>query len=200
MSTHTSITGPPVSPATTPPSAARRPGTTGYWLGALVAILATVGALAWGTLTFLDWRSDLRELSRLTSPGTTSVSVVDPARIFVYVEHVRTATAATPTVSVIGPSGDDVVLRPYAAQLRYDVPGEPGRVGDAVLSFAADRPGDYQVTVTGLQPDTAVAVGDHLARGFIPEVVGSIGLLLGGLLAGLVLVVVTAARRAGSTT
>ncbi|MGA8046680.1 MAG: hypothetical protein WCA30_10510 [Dermatophilaceae bacterium] len=198
--TTTGLGSPPTTAPTPPASPAARPGTWGYWLGALVAILATAGAIAWGTMTFLDWRSHVQDFSRLTAEGTTSVSVTDPGRLFIYVEHDRSATRpAAPSVTVAGPTGDAVALRAYGAQLRYDVPGEPGRVGDAVLSFQADEPGSYQVTVADLEPGTAVAVGDHLARGWIPPVVGSIALLLGGILAGVVLVIVTAARRASTS-
>jgi hypothetical protein len=201
MSTQTTAptTGLQAAPTTSTPPA-KRPGTWGYWLGALVAILATAGAIAWGTTTFLDWRSHVQDFPRLTAEGTTSVAVTDPGRLFVYVEHDRSAVRpAAPSVTVAGPAGDAVQLRAYGAQLRYDVPGEPGRVGDAVLSFQADQTGTYQVTVADLEPGTAVAVGDHLARGWVAPVVGSIALLLGGLLAGVVLVIVTAARRASTS-
>lgn len=201
MTTHstTPATGLRTSP-TTPTARSTRPGTWGYWLGALVAIVATAGAIVWGTTTFLDWRSHVQEFSRLTADGTTSVSVTDPGRLFIYVEHDRSAVRpAAPTVTVDGPDGSAVALRAYGAQLRYDVPGEPGRVGDAVLAFPADQPGTYQVTAADLEPGTAVAVGDHLARGWISPVAGSIALLLGGLLLGTVIVIVTAARRASAT-
>ncbi|KAB7745428.1 hypothetical protein GA707_05725 [Nostocoides sp. F2B08] len=198
MSTHT--TTPATDLRASPTAQATRPGTAGYWLGALVAILATVAALMWGTTTFLDWRSHLQDFSRLTADGTISVSVTDPGRFFVYLEHDRsTAVPTTPAVTVTGPSGEEAALRAYGAQLRYDVPGEPGQVGDAVLSFAADRTGTYAVVVADLEPGTAVAVGDHLARGWISPVVGSVALLLGGLLLGTVIVIVTAARRASAT-
>lgn len=197
MSTHTTAHATDLRASPTTPST--RPGTFGYWLGALVAVVATVAAMIWGTTTFLDWRSHVQDFSRLAAEGTTSVSVTDPGRLFVYLEHDRSAVApTTPSVTVTGPSGEEVALRAYGPQLRYDVPGEPGRVGDAVFSFAADRTGTYEVVVADLEPGTAVAVADHLARGWIAPVVGSVALLLGGLLLGTVIVVVTAARRASA--
>jgi hypothetical protein len=90
-----------------------------------------------------------------------------------------------------------VPLAAYQAELRYDVPDVANNIGDAVLTFPASEPGPYQVTVTAADQGTTVAVGDDLVRGFGPQVVGIVGLLLGGLLVGSTLVIATAARRSG---
>jgi outer membrane protein assembly factor BamB len=196
----TTATSSGTTPAVPARPAQRRPGTAGYWLGGIVAVLAVCGALVWGTSAFLGWQNHIREFPRIGSDGTVTVSVPDPGVRFVYVEHERSAAVPpVPAVTVTGPSGAEVPTAAYRAELRYDVPGEPNRVGDAVLTFQADEPGGYLVSVTGIDAVTSVAVGDDLARGFAPQVVLSIGLLLGGLLAGLVLVIVTAARRAAWT-
>lgn len=196
MSTHTTID----SSAPAPAPVRRRPSTAGYWLGALVAVLATLGAFAWGTFAFLGWQTHVQEFPRLTSPGTTTVSVTDPGTRFLYLEHDRsTAIPSVPTVTVTGPSGVEVPLTAYRAELRYDVPSDPNRIGDAVLTFPANEQGTYRITVGDADQGTTLAIGDDLVRGWGPQVVGSVALLLGGLLAGLILVIVTAARRSGPT-
>lgn len=188
-----------VHAATTQPMTAhvtRRPGRAGYWLGALIALLSAAGALAWGTIALLGWQSHIQEFPRLTHAGTVVVTVTDPGTRFVYLEHDRSAVSPTVhAVSVTGPSGAQVPVRVFGAVLRYDAPRDSSLVGDAVLLFPADEPGTYRVTVGEFDPGTSVAVGDPLVNGWVPHLVGSVGLLLGGLLAGLVVVSVTAARR-----
>jgi hypothetical protein len=190
---------PGAAPSTTP--AKRRPSTTGYWLGALVAVLAILGALTWGTFTFLGWQAHVEDFPRLSPPGTVAVSVTEPGTRFLYAEHDRSTAVPSllPAVTVTGPSGAFVPLTAYRAEMRYDVPHDTNQVGDAVLTFQAHEPGTYRVTVATADHGTTVAVGDDLLWGWAPRVVATIALLLGGLLVGLTLVVVTAARRSGTT-
>ena len=203
MSTHTT-TNPSAQPPRTIPSptpAGRRPSPAGYWLGALVAVLTTLSALGWGATAFLGWQAHVQEFPRLTYSGTTTVSVTETGTRFLYLEHDRSAAApSVPTVTVTGPSGAAVPVAAYRVDLRYDVPNDANRIGDAVLTFQAEEPGTYHVTVADTDPGVTVAVGDDLVRGWGPQVVGSVALLLGGLLLGLILVIVPAARRAGETT
>lgn len=200
MSTHITTRTPTQVPMTAP-SSVRRPSTAGYWLGALVAVLTTLSALGWGAFAFLGWQAQVEDFPRITPPGTAAVSVTETGTRFIYLEHDRsTALPAVPPVTVTGPSGADVPLTAYRAEMRYDVPNDANRIGDAVLTFQAAERGTYQVTVSDADPGTTLAVGDNLVRGWGPQVVGSVALLLGGLLLGLVLVIVTAARRAGPTT
>lgn len=203
MSTHTtssssSTPGPGTAPPTTPTR--RRPSTTGYWLVALLAILTTLGALTWGAFTFLGWQSHVEDFPRLTPPGTAAVSVTDTGTRFLYLEHDRsTPVPSIPAITVTGPSGTEVALTAYQDEMRYDVPNVANRIGDAVLTFPADEPGTYQVTIADTDPDTTLAVGDNLVRGWGPQVIGSVALLLGGLLLALILVIITAARRSRTT-
>ena len=197
MTTHTTTT-PSRLPGAPPGTATRRPSTAGYWVGALVAVLATVGALVWGAFTFLGWQSQIEDFSRLTPPGTVLVSVTDTGTHYVYLEHDRSMPVPTaPAATVTGPSGSSVPVTAYVGEMRYDVPGVAGQIGDAVLTFPADDPGTYRVTVAQTEAGTTVAVGDDLLWNWAPEVVGIVVLFLGGLLAGLGIVLVTAVRRSG---
>jgi hypothetical protein len=126
------------------------------------------------------------------------VSVIDPGTRFIYLEHDRsTAVPAVPAVTVTGPSGASAPLAAYTAEMRYDVPKVANQIGDAVLTFQANEPGPYRVAVAAAGQGTTVAVGDDLLWGFGPQVVGVVALLLGGLLVGLTLVIVTGTRRSG---
>jgi hypothetical protein len=162
--------------------------------------LATLGAVVWGAFAFLGWQAHVEDFPRVTPPDTVVVSVVDTGTQFVYLEHDRsTAVPAVPTVTVTAPSGKEVPLSAYEGEMRYDVPGVANEVGDAVLTFPADETGAYRVTVADADQGTTVAIGDDLLRGWGPQVVVVVALLLGGLLVGLTLVIITAVRRSGPT-
>ena len=186
------------APSTTTTS--RRPGTAGYWAGAVIAVVATVGAVVWGVSTFLGWQAHIEDFTRVTPPGTAVISVSDTGTRFVYLEHPRgTAAPATPEIGVTGPTGAAVPSATYDG-VRYDVPGVADRIGDSALTFEANEPGTYRVTVAEAERGTVVAVGDDLLWGWAPQVVGVVVLLVGGLLVGLIVVIVTAVRRARTTT
>lgn len=201
MSTHTTTNTSPVPGAARPTTPTRRrPSTAGYWAGALVAVMATLGAVVWGTFAFLGWRAHVEDFPRLTSPDTAVVSVTDTGTRFIYLEHDRsTAVPPVPTVTVTAPSGAEVPMTAYEGEMRYDVPGVANQIGDAVLTFQANETGAYRVTVADADTGTTTAIGDDLLWGWGPQVVGVVALLLGGLLVGLTLVVITAARRSGLT-
>jgi hypothetical protein len=182
------------TPTTTAPRA--RPGTAGYWIGALVALVTTLGALAWAAGAFLGWRAHIEDFPRVAAPATAVVTLDETGTRVLFVEHDRSSTEpATPQVTVTGPSGTPVPVAAYGGEMRYDVPGVTGRVGDAVATFTAAEPGSYAVTVAGAEPGTTVAVGDDIVWGWGPQVVGIVALFLGGLVAGLAIIVVTAVRR-----
>ncbi len=190
---------PRTTPTRTP--SGRRPSTAGYWVGVLAAVLATVGAVAWGTLAFLGWRAHVEDFPRLTPPGTAVVSVTHTGTRFLYLEHERSAASpAVPTITVSGPSGIEVPLTAYRGELRYDVPVVANQIGDAVATFPATETGAYRITVTDAGTGATVAIGDDLLSGWGPHVVGAIALLVGGLLVGATLVIVTATRRSAHAT
>lgn len=195
--THRSMSA--TAPSSTPTS--QQPSKAGYWVGALIAVVATLGAIAWGTFLFLGWRAHVEDFARLTPPGTAVVSVTETGTRFIYLEHDRsTDVPAVPAITVTGPSGVPVPVAAYQGEMRYDVPKVANKIGDAVLTFPANQPGPYQVTVGAAGQGATIAVGDDLLWGFGPQVVGVVALLLGGLLVGSTLVIVTAARRSGPST
>ena len=197
MSTPTTTNRPaPLPGGPQNPPAGRRPSAAGYWVGALVAVLSIVGAVVWGVFTFLGWQAHVEDFPRLTPPGTVAVSVTDPESHFIFLEHDRsTAVPEMPAVAVTGPTGSEVPTVAQVNNLRYDVPDAANRVGDAVLSFETNEPGTYLVAVEAAEEGTIVAVGDDLVGGWWLQVAGSVALLLGGVLVGLAVVIVTAVRR-----
>ena len=172
-----------------------RPGKAGYWIGPVVALLAIAGAATWGVLAFLGWRAHVEDFARIAPPGRVTVSVTEPGTRILFLEHDR-STAVPPVAGIVvtGPSGAPVRQAVYRGEMRYDVPAVANRVGDAVRTFEAQQAGAYRITVGAAGPGTTVAVGDDLVRGWGPHVVGIV-VLLGGVSAGLALVLITGVRR-----
>ena len=186
----------PGAPPSTPP-AGRRVSAAGYWVGALVAVLSMLVAMIWGAFAFLGWQAHVEDFPRLNPPGTMTVSVSETETQYIYLEHPRsTPVPDVPSVTVTGPSGVEVPTVAFENELRYDVPDVGNRVGDAVLTFEANETGTYLVAVGDAEQGTTIAIGDNLIWGWGLQVVGIVALLLGGLLIGVLIVLITAVRRA----
>ena len=196
MSTIT--TRPASPPGTAPPPA--RPSTRGYWLGGGLLAAVTAGAVVWVVLAFVGWAHHLDGFQRVTVPGSATVHLDRPTTRVLYYERQGDASATDPTgIQVTGPGGAVVLVERYGADLRYDVPGGSGRVGRAVASFRADRPGDYRVAVdvtAGTPPGSTLAMGDDVMWEVAPHLVGAAALFLVGAAAGVGLLVLTRTRRA----
>ena len=105
-------------------------------------------------------------------PGIASVEITQTGSHVIYVEGAGPVELTAADLTVIGPQGAPVQVRPYALDLRYDVPGAPGALGTAVAVFDADRTGTYRVGTEAVLAGgtTTLAVGDDLA----PEVIRSV--------------------------
>ncbi len=167
-------------------------GRRGYGLAVMVAVIGALAAAVWAVTGYLDQIQRPEQFARTEIPGTASVAITQAGLHVVFVESAGPADLTAADLTVIGPSGAPVGIRPYALDLRYDVPGTPGQVGTGVAVFTADRTGTYQVGTQAISTDKkTLAVGDDLA----PEVVravavpSTIGILV--VLVGLGLALVT---------
>ena len=96
--------------------------------------------------------------------GPTTVPMALAATRVPYSEGPR--AAAPPGwlgAGVTGPAANPVVS-PCHGDLRYDVPGEPGRAGTAIASFQASVAGDFHISATpgAGAGETAATGGDVL--------------------------------------
>jgi hypothetical protein len=98
-----------------------------------------------------------------------------------------------PTGRVIYYEGDDT---PRFEDLNLHVT-DPN--GAAVATFTAERAGAYTVDVDGVDTDQ-LTIGDSFARRALPGVLTGVGIVALGLIAGLVLAVVTFIRRSNRAT
>ena len=165
----------------------------GYVLAILVALVGTMAAALWAVTGFLDQVQRPEQFARAEVPGVVSVDLSRAGSHVIYLEGAGQVQLAAGDLSVVDPQGVAVGVRPYARDLRYDVPAQPGRLGTAIASFDADGTGTYLI---GTQAATAnadvsesgaamtLAVGDDLAPGVLrtvamPAVIGVLALLAG---------------------
>ncbi len=163
-----------------------RDGRRGYGLAVLVAVVGATAAALWAITGFMDQIQHPEQFARTEVPGIASVGITQTGSHVVYVEGTGSVELAAADLTVFGPLGTRVEVRPYELDLRYDVPGAPGQVGTAVAVFDADRTGTYHVGTQAVAADqsTGLAVGDDLAPEVIrtvavPTAVGVVVLLAG---------------------
>jgi hypothetical protein len=169
----------------------RRVAPRGYWLAAIVAVPGVVGGLALGFANYRDSQRDLDRLDRTSVPGAMPVTVTAPADRVVYDEGSNEVTHDDLTITVTGPTGDDVVIRPYVGDLVYEkVDLTKGR---AVATFHAEQAGNYLVQVTEVDGGQ-LTVGDSFARHALPGVLTGLGLASFSLIVGMTLWLITLTR------
>lgn len=138
---------------------------------------------------------------RMTVPGTATVQVTQPATRVLYLEGPRAAAPAGQLgIRVTGPAGSAVAVAAYHGDLRYDVPGESGRVGKAIASFRAAAAGDYRISAGTATAGTGgtLAVGDDVMWDVVPHIAGAAAVFLVGVGAGLTLIIITGVRRSAA--
>jgi hypothetical protein len=141
-----SVTSPVPSPVR-PAGPRRGASRLGYWVGGGLVAAACIGAVAWVVFAFFGLTNQVNGFQRMTVPGTATVHVAQAATRVLYFEGPRTgAPSGQLSIQVTGPAGNPVVVSAYRGDLRYDVPGESGRVGKAIASFQAAAAGDYQIS------------------------------------------------------
>jgi hypothetical protein len=163
---------------------------------------AVIGAVIWVVLAFFDYQRQIDRYPRLTVPGVATVRVTDSAARVMYYENTR--GTATPTLSqlrvtVTDPTGTPVAVTPYSGDLRYDVPGDTGRVGRDVAEFDLNQVGTHQVRSAATAPVTGtLAVGGDTVWDVAPHAIGAGAVFLLGAGAGAAIVIVTAVRRSNA--
>lgn len=186
-----SVTSPVPSPVR-PASPRRGVSRLGYWVGGGLVAAACIGAVAWAVFALFGLTNQ-----RMAVPGTATVHVAQAATRVLYFEGPRTAPPSGQlSIQVTGPEGHPVAVSPYHGDLRYDVPGESGRVGKAVVSFQAAAAGDYQISAgLGTGAGGTIAIGGDVLWDVVPHIAGAAAVFLVGVAAGGALIIVTAVRR-----
>ena len=189
----------PVPPAVGPAGIRRGASRLGYWAGGGLVAAGCIGAAAWVVLAFFGLTNQVNGFQRQTVPGTATVRVARAATRVLYFEGTRTAPPSGQlSIQVTGPAGNQVVVSAYHGDLRYDVPGEPGRVGKTIASFQAAAAGDDHISAgPGTGAGGTVAIGGDVRWDVVPHIAGAAAVFLAGAAAGGALIIVTAVRRSG---
>lgn len=161
-----------------------------YLLAGLVALAGLLGAGAWASLALLAEVDRPAGFERITTPGEGQVRLDEDVTSVVFAEQAGPPDPSQ--ITVTGPDGEPVPVRPYRGDLRYDVPGSDGDVATAVAMFVAPSAGTYHVGSTTF--DGVLAVGPDLAAGTVRAVTWPSVAALVALAVGVAIAVRAAAR------
>jgi hypothetical protein len=206
----------PYAPAPMPPASARaarpRVRPSAWWYAAAAGV-AAAGLVAGGVVigrTAIGYGDRIDGFDRVEVPGTMEVELRGTGGYSIYHEYEGAfdedqafgedldprdlLLVPRPTVTVTGPSGDEVPLEGYETKVSYDADTHEG-IG--LYTFRVDDPGTYEVVASGDTAPTGsvIAVGRGVSTGVITGVIT--GLLVGfvGVVAGVVIAIVLMVRR-----
>ena len=188
----------PVGPTPAPPG--KVPSALGYWIGAVIILIGALAAVVWFVSGVSNLFSAVDDYPRFSVPGQATVSL-EAARYKVFAEYPGAASDVNGVfrvgdVTVTDRVDQAVPVRSSFTEETYDWNGHEGR---AIAEFTAPTAGNYTVEAT-LPPNRSsttvrVAVGRGLQPSAIFPLFAAAGLGGLALLAGIVLIVVTAVRR-----
>ena len=147
-------------------------------MAAAVAVIGLTASIVWAAVGLSDQIRRPADMVTTTTPGSVVVQIMRPGTHVVYLESAVPTAArdlapdfdlAPSDVTVTGPDGQSVDIRPYTLDVRYDSPRGASAVGQAFAAFDAGKPGEYVVAtdVTLADESAQLAVGDDLAPGVL---------------------------------
>ncbi len=184
-------------PASTPGPFAQeplRPRTYWFWIGGLLIATGVVGAAFWFVGGLIALSNAIGDLERVPFPDGGTVMLDDAGGYVVYAEGSDVFVPGGTRIVVADPDGEPVASAPYGGSLTYDLGGHSGT---AVATFDAPAPGAYRVAALGAGSGFAeeLAVGPSFAGDLVRTLVGAFAIGGVGVTAGVVIIIVTAARR-----
>ncbi len=178
-------------------AAGRSPSRAWYSLALAIALVGVAAAIAWGVTSVRTINRHVSAFPSGTVPGSVTVSVSRAGEQMVYYQGGHRPEPGALGLTVKGPSGGLVPIKPYALDLRVDV---TGGVGKAIATFAAETPGAYSIATTrAAQPGAVILVGDNIGKSLITRTIGAIGLVLASLLVAAAIIVVVLVKRSRPT-
>ena len=169
----------------------RRPSRAWYGVGAAIVLLGVAAGIAWGTLATLRTHERAQGLPRTGLPGRLEVRAAAGTSRLIFFEGEGKPSPEDLGLSVTGPDGSKVPVRPYDLRMDYEI---AGWTGTPVASFSASSTGTYAVAA---QKSGAgdIAVGDNFVRAQAVTVVGALALIGASITLGLVTVGVIIVKR-----
>jgi hypothetical protein len=182
-----------VSASITAPATPRklRPGVAGYWIGGALVLAGIVGAIVWFVVGLIGLSNSVDDFERVPADGGGTVTLDADTSSVIYLED---RSGAAVRLELTDPAGDPVDVRTYGSEFTYDF---GGRSGTALFTFRSTEAGEYALASESSSSSATLAVGPSLASDLVwtiamPFVIGGIGLL-----AGVILLIVTLVRRSG---
>ncbi len=179
------------------------PSRVWYWVGGAIVVVGLVAGVLWGLFGFVGLSDEVDGFARVPVDGGGQITLPGDGGYTMYYEAPSgdiNGDVPEGQVSVVAVDGGvAVALEDYGGRLTY---GFGGHSGEALFTFEVNRPGRYQVDSTG-SGRGELAVGRGVGGRLVRTVVGAVLLVLGGVLVGAVVLIVTgvarhnAARRGG---
>lgn len=174
----------------------RPPSKAGYWIGALLIAAGVIGAIVWIGYRALAFDEAIDDFERVPVGQVGTISL-DEGDFVVYAERGAGEPLALAVGEVrmrpAGERGQRVEFEDYDTEFTYDFGGN--RVGRAQYTFEIEEAGDYQVAVEDLGSATTAAFGPSVAGDLVAIGVGATVIGGVGVIAGIVVLVVTSSRR-----
>jgi hypothetical protein len=170
----------------------RRPSHAWYWVAAAVVLLGVAAGVAWGTVATLHTHQQAQDLPRTGLPGRLEVATTAGTSTIIFFEGEGKPSPAELGLTVTGPNGSQVPVRPYDLRMDYEI---GGWTGTPVASFSAPDTGTYVVAAQKTSGAGEIAAGANFVRAQALNIVGALALISASIALGLVMVVVTIVRR-----
>ncbi len=172
------------------------PSKKGYWVGGAIIVLAGIGAIVWFAVGLMSFSDKIEDFQRVPVNGEGEVTLDEAGGYVIYYEGPGASDGDTPSGQAeLTPAsgGESVALDDYDESLTYDIGDHSGV---AVLTADIERPGSY-VLASESEGSGELAIGRSVAGTLVVTVVGAMALGGLGLVAGVVILIVTAVRRKG---
>ena len=174
------------------PRTRRRPSRAWYWVAAAIVLLGVAAGIAWGTLATLRAHEQAQDLPRTGLPGRLEVRATAGDSTLVFFEGEGKPSPEDLGLTVTGPDGSQVPVRPYDVRMEYEI---AGWTGTPVASFSAPSTGTYSIAAQKSSRAGDISVGDNFLRAQVVDIVGALALIGASITLGLVIVVVIILRR-----
>jgi hypothetical protein len=192
-------------PGGSEPSPRSRPraSTLGYWLAAVIMLAGLIGGGVLAGITGFDAYERLTDMPRAAVPGDVIFDITKTGDQLVYYIGEADTSWRELGVNVTGPDGRDVQVKNYLLGKEVVTITAQDHQGEhathprfAVATFNADLIGRYEVATTSAAEDGAeIAIGENLMGPVVFRLFGALAVALAGIVAGAVLITVTAVRR-----
>lgn len=175
----------------------KSPSRAGYWIGAAIALIGLVAGAAVIASSISSLTRDLGQFERIEVPGKRTLALPAGEHVLYFESRQGEPLAGSIAVRVSDAATlRPVALQPYGTSFTYNSAGRSGR---AVHTFTTGAAGRYRIAASGAPgAGLSVAVGPPLGGTLVSRIFGAFGgvaLLLGGLLVGGSIALVTGLRR-----